>query len=1261
MTESKNLVNVIKNIKKGVTYGLNIDGFSTLTDSNLSGLLETITKKEELEAFPDFVSEYINEKELNILLKKEINGEKFFDLLPVDFKINLIKKEKKFIKKIPKESIEILFSKMKNKDYEKENLSYIIPKLDLNNSHILNKIITNGRVLFQYLTEDQIKDLSDEAISKLDKACLLSIAEKNNLKYLPNPNAIKIEIFSGLTDEVKNKFSREQLLNLDKEHFNVAIEQNFVNIPRSFEEVKEFIKDENFPEHIAEYFITKIPKKDIISQINDIHNKYMFFITEENIKNLPKESAIQLARNNKLQYLSDIQLKNLNNLDLYNKYDINKLSGNLTEDQVKTQLKSLIESDKLQYLPKEVIGTMTDKIIKDSGEDFIKQLSVETLDYLSTINGDGAVIANKKICAIDLNSIDIKKFKQLKPETIKNFSSEQIGNLDKIHLMEILPKMTKEQAKNISLEQFDTIYKEDKNYITSEIIAGLDPKIICEQDEFLKNLTKEQAKSLSMESVTQLAYNNKLSLLKDNILFIIASEHFKDKNELKKLDIDTLTRISRYESKIKDLPLLDTNPVLTDFDTNFKSEEKETVFNVKNIKALMRDRIKNEEWEKLRNDCLYFCNNKEQKEEIYSLLQNEINLKETNLYGIIDKIQLLLISMLLVKDSKLLNSDYEKFEDNTRLLVDEPCYTVDEYFSKSDLFSSLISNENVNIDLREKLCKEQIKLMEKNFVNDFYTKSGKNSLNSNVKDEISKAYLNYATILVERNKINTSKFEKQLSDEDVRNLNSEEIKYYNCIKKVYEYTPDLESKIRYWTATGTRLATKAIATFFTAKAAISSKSRIVSLGAGVGAVATGVSTISDTSNVVEQFFTLDLGNRKEIHKKERNGKLSLFKKFTRNLKKIFNKFKNIFIVKNNFFNIKKLNTNQESRAKEYLDNNLKNIKNQEMLKLKKQLNEKEKNMLEKLLKKDEKSKQLQLIKDSMNLQTNALKIKNQKKVIELKKEYPEFMEDRGILGIFSKLKNIGKSILNGAMEGFLDTATLGYGGDVYKKLTEGKTDEEKIKIESRLISFQKKVSDLDKELVNELNDLQHRTFCRLASANKQDGQKLQEFEEKFIEQENKISEKMSILRPDKKIILEKNGLLSELHEIDNKTKEINQKSLESLNESIETLINNNNLSLDLKQKNIEKVNSVLEKETANGNLNIQDPKIAQNLATMLKAMDKFIATQMAISYASTVGLDAVRQKELEREKARINDMQQKLKENGTNHLAISSEQELRIY
>ena len=69
---SENLVNVIQNIRKGTTYGLNISGFSGLTDSNLSGLLEKVSKKEELEAFPDFVGGYIQPKELEILLSKNI-------------------------------------------------------------------------------------------------------------------------------------------------------------------------------------------------------------------------------------------------------------------------------------------------------------------------------------------------------------------------------------------------------------------------------------------------------------------------------------------------------------------------------------------------------------------------------------------------------------------------------------------------------------------------------------------------------------------------------------------------------------------------------------------------------------------------------------------------------------------------------------------------------------------------------------------------------------------------------------------------------------------------------------------------------------------------------------------------------------------------------------------------------------------------------------------------------------------------------------
>ncbi len=1201
MTESKNLVNVIKNIKKGATYGLNIDGFSTLTDSNLSGLLETITKKEELEAFPDFVSEYINEKELNILLKKEINGEKFFDLLPVDFKINLIKKEKKFIKKIPKESIEILFSKMKNKDYKKENSSYIIPKLDLNNSHILNKIITNGRVLFQYLTEDQIKDLSDEAISKLDKACLLSIAEKNNLKYLPNPNAIKIEIFSGLTDEVKNKFSREQLLNLDKEHFNVAIEQNFVNIPRSFEEVKEFIKDENFPEHIAEYFITKIPKKDIISQINDIPNKYMFFITEENIKNLPKESAIQLARNNKLQYLSDIQLKNLNNLDLYNKYDINKLSGNLTEDQVKTQLKRLIESDKLQYLPKEVIGTITDKIIKDSGEDFIKQLSVETLDYLSAINGDGVVIANKKICVIDLNSIDIEKFKQLKPETIKNFSSEQIGNLDKIHLMEILPKMTKEQAKNISLEQFDTIYKEDKNYITSEIIAGLDPKIICEQDEFLKNLTKEQAKSLSREQVSTIALSNKLSILSSDTLKKISKKiKLKDiqPGEIKKLHNEGKLNVLGHVFRDLDPTKLSEEELEiirnTDFlikNKNIESKENNEFFNTgffddyvldyKNINEIFDNCIEENNWQELRErTSKIFLDGKEKNiKNINEIIDDRVKKTKKDVFGYSDKIELLKIKLLVNNnDVSKIKEIYNKITDSVENLLNSPTFSPFEDVAKIKNLLSIANDNNFNSDLREKLFKQITNMTdqfeEKNFTNKGITPS------NDMLELRREIYVSYMDLLV--NKYQDISIDN-ISSKNDSDLSLHEREFKTCIQKA-EINDGILNSLKNSYDTYKMLGIGAL------------KRWLITNFSSVGAV---MGTAFKTAAVFMTKKEIDYNNElnaaisfdKNTLKKQRKKPISFYNKI-----RIF--FSRILKPK------RKIITNKQQNNIDALgyNNHIKYDNN-------------------KLLKKQfEKTKISKIDKIINNYKNNKTNIKDRAQNIHIE------LANLKIKAIEEEAKR-KKLILN------------------QKEVTNPVVD-----VKNKELEIQK----IEKQKEKDINDVKCKLCKKLISSNKENLQKFDSYINAIEECKNKINNMYDYTSKD--------GIIPIVKEIENSGKiHLNSDIVEDLAVSIENNLNNDDVLPNLKQKNIEKVNPILEKETANGNLNIQDPKIAQNLATMLKAMDKFIATQMAISYASTVGLDAVRQKELEREKARINDMQQKLKENGTNHLAISSEQELRIY
>lgn len=75
--------------------------------------------------------------------------------------------------------------------------------------------------------------------------------------------------------------------------------------------------------------------------------------------------------------------------------------------------------------------------------------------------------------------------------------------------------------------------------------------------------------------------------------------------------------------------------------------------------------------------------------------------------------------MPLTQDDKQSNSDYQDLEKTIELLVNEPCYTVDEYFSKSDLFTSIINNNDIDTELREIICQEQIKFMENDFVKNF--------------------------------------------------------------------------------------------------------------------------------------------------------------------------------------------------------------------------------------------------------------------------------------------------------------------------------------------------------------------------------------------------------------------------------------------------------------------------------------------------------------------------------------------------------------
>ena len=531
---SENLVNVIQNIRKGTTYGLNISGFSGLTDSNLSGLLEKVSKKEELEAFPDFVGGYIQPKELEILLSKNI-------------------------------------------------------------------IDSDGKT-------------------------------KNALSFLP-------------------------------ENFLSQINKNiFLNLP----------------------------------------DEYLQLITPEQFKLLPEKAAMQLAKDNRLQYLSNEVIKSLElqSLNLYHKYSVNITSDRLTEGELKAQLNSLIEAEKLQYLPKEIIGTITDEIIKGLGADFIKQLSAETLDYLATVKGDGLIITNQKICAIDINLVPIDKFEVLSPETIKALSVEQIKTLDTNHLSALKKKLelinalgnnfaaisdvtgldinslseatlknvtneqfkqfgieqfktlcdvgkfkylkpeiieqipndylvyaverglTNKQASHLNKEQFELIFNQNRgNIIIPEIIPSLRADVISANQEFLKNLTVEQAENLTAEQVKSIQKNGLLNILSDDVLFSVVN---KIKDNLKELDEDVLTRVARNKSINSQILILDSEPVLTNFSVDFKSEENQ-IFNIKDIGATIKKRIEDEDWERLSSDCFFWCKDKKQKSEIYEILKEEIN------------------------------------------------------------------------------------------------------------------------------------------------------------------------------------------------------------------------------------------------------------------------------------------------------------------------------------------------------------------------------------------------------------------------------------------------------------------------------------------------------------------------------------------------------------------------------------------------------------------------------------------------------------
>lgn len=747
---------------------------------------------------------------------------------------------------------------------------------------------------------------------------------------------------------------------------------------------------------------------------------------------------MQLAKTNKLQYLSNESIKSVTKkLDLGYRYQFNMLSNKFTKDEVITQLENLFKANKLQYLAKKAVGTMD-------------------------------------------------------PEIIEELSNNCLLCIAKCGL-------TSKQAEQLTKEQFELIYKDDKSNIKPEMINGLNPDIIAKNENFLKNITSEQAENLNKKQVEAIKKNGKFDILPDNVLSIVAK---KMENQLSELDTDTLTRI--VKSKNEDTPIPDSKPRLNEFNTAI--EFRGTLKDEEDLRSHIKGFVNSEIWLDLREFCFFQSESADQKSTIYKILNEEITSKlNDNIYALTDKVQLLLTAIMLAPNNKELCDNYKKFEETLDLLIKEPPKSIDEYFTKFDLYTSLLKDKSLNMNVRERIFEEQKKLIKEDFVYEFFDKVGRNSLDNFTRQKIVEMYLNGLNLKLEKSEIDLKKFEKELSYNEANNLSKDEKECEEFLKKIKYYEPDLESKLRQVVRDGIDVFFKTAIAYLIAKTAIKNGSTIVKIAGGAAAAYQIYGAYETADNAIKIAQYSDPFVKAAIHKKEKKDKIDRDKGLVDNVREAINHTKEttshiIFGGRRKKSNkIPKESLTEEQRMErakiaqnELLDAAMKkqldSLKNRDKKNKYKRVSELlEKNKGESILEK----KREQLIQDDIEIRKKALELVRSEKTNNLykKEEYSDY-EDKGIL--YKIRSNIGK-IMNGVAEGALDVVS-DYSGDAYKNSATGEIDEEKIRIEeAKYRVFAEEIAKIEIEYKEGLKKIDHRERHRLVSMNKSDKKKFEEF------------------------------------------------------------------------------------------------------------------------------------------------------------------------
>ncbi len=783
---------------------------------------------------------------------------------------------------------------------------------------------------------------------------------------------------------------------------------------------KKYLNGKSFLSCINKEIIYNLPNEEF----KKLEPESLEFFTAEQLKNINRDNINYLILNNRLQYLPNDVLKELNEekLNFSYKYSMNFISNRPVFDIIKTQIESLDNKNKLHFLNKNIMQSIAnDKYL------------VEIVTNFSNFN-------------LEQFKLFKKNFKYIKPEVIATISPENLNNLEN----STFKLFTNQQLQYLTSDQLNFLIKNDKiKFFDSDLIKYIDEKTIT------------NIKTFSIEYLATVNQNI-LNALNDKILNFIAEE---------KTDFIN-TKIEERQSIIAE-----------DIKNILKKDTK--IFSFEDINFAIDNFLRNEDYVNMLNYCFDMSRNNVYKQYLKTILVDKINICEKdNIYGNIDKIEMLK-TLVLIENNKNYNREYYfDLVNSIKNLSKIKPRTIDGYISRANTFSKLIQENNFDLDFQEKIAEENLKNI-KNCIKSNYSLSERKSIDTHLKELKAKALMEYANILAKKYNINPDKF-KYINDNDKSFLTKNEAIYYKSIEKAIELKPDIESTVKSWATPILKITVKGIITYMGTKISNGKTSAIIGT-IGAAAIANDIKNEFDKKNYFLNpiKYHKKEKNRKEnifvksFRKIKDNVANAIFYPF--------NRIKSFFIKNNDLkgFDRKENEKSLEVQNNIFKNNIFNNSFNTAIEQKICEHNEVKSKLQDKLIN-NNRTRQSILINNYINLKKKALEIQTQRKIENLYIEYPQFRKEDKIFNYFINFKNTITGITKGLFSSFVDVTTFGVGSDFYQKYVTDKNGDEKIKNELELKTFQNKVNQINKNYFTKLNEINQEECKKLSSLNNED-------------------------------------------------------------------------------------------------------------------------------------------------------------------------------